>query len=102
MEMHILERIKPVCWPCSIHRPQCWGEIAVQQKHIYAICQSLNIQICSEHSAIKQLCCLFFTLASAFFRFLNNVLDLEFLQVNAVIFFPPLALFLGCVVGEFS
>lgn len=40
MEMHILECIKPVCWPCSVHRPQCWGEIAVQQKHIYAICHS--------------------------------------------------------------
>lgn len=103
MEMHILECIKPVCWPCSVHRPQCWGEIAVQQKHIYAICHSS----CFKHADLlwtfrhtEALLSCVFTLASAFFRFLNNVLDLEFFQVNAVLF-SPLFLFLSCVVSEF-
>lgn len=103
--MHILECIKPICWPCSVHRPQCWGEIAVQEKHIYAICHSS----CFKHADLlwtfsrtaAVLSCVYFSLwLLPFSGFWIMCLIWSFSKLTQF-FFPPLFLFLSCVVSEF-
>lgn len=83
-----------------------WGEIAVQQKHIYSICQSS----CFKHADLlwtfshkaALLSCVYFSLwFLPFSGFWIMCLIWSFSKLMQF-FFHSLFLFLGCVVTEFS